>query len=129
MKHSRREFFKISGGALGAMAVPSEAVKASAQEAAAIVEMDASGGSVSVSPVEGVAGEHGTWTVSYRVGSKGIKQHGGVRVQLPDSWHAGIRNSANRLQSSNPRGENYISSECSRAGVHQIGRASCRERV
>ena len=118
MKHSRRDFIKISSGALGAIAVPSAEVKASAREATAVVEMDTSGGSVSVSPAEGVAGEHGTWTVTYRVGPEGIKQHGGVRVQLPDSWHAGIRNSANRLQSSNPGGENYISSKCSRAGVH-----------
>ena len=102
------------------MAVPSEAVKASPQgaAAAAIVEVDTSGGSVTVNPAEGVAGEHGTWTVTYRVGPNGIKQHGGVRVQLPDSWHAGIRNSANHLQSSNSHGENYISSQCSREGVH-----------
>ena len=116
MKHSRRDFIKISSGALGAMAVPSEAVKVAAQEtaAAAITETDKSGGSVTVSPAEGVAGEHGTWTVTYRVGPNGIKQHGGVRVQLPDSWHAGIRNSANRLQSSNSHAENYISARCSR---------------
>ena len=67
--------------------------------------------------MEGVAGEYGTWTVTCRAGPKRIKTHGGVRVQLPDSWHAGIRNSANRLQSSDPRGENYISARCSRAGV------------
>ena len=120
MKHSRRDFIKISSGALGAMAVPSETAKASAQTAAtaAITETDTSGGSVTVSPAEGVAGEHGTWTVTYQVGPNGIKQHGGVRVQLPDSWHAGIRNSANLLQSSNSHGENYISARCSRKGVH-----------
>jgi hypothetical protein len=89
MKRSHRDFIKISGGALGALAVPSEAVKASAQEAVAIVETDASGGSVTFGPVEGVGGEHGTWTVTHRVGPKGIKQRAGVRVQLPGSWHAG----------------------------------------
>lgn len=34
MKQFRRAFIKISSGTVGAMAVPSEAVKASAQEAA-----------------------------------------------------------------------------------------------
>lgn len=37
MDHSRRNFIKISSGALGAMVVPFEAAKVSAQEAAAIV--------------------------------------------------------------------------------------------
>lgn len=119
MKHSRRDFIKISSGALGAMAVPSEKAESSPPETStsAILEQDTSGGSVIVSPTEGVAGEHGTWTVTYRVGRNGIRQHGGVRVELPDSWHSGIRNSANRLQSSDPREENYISARCSRDGV------------
>jgi len=38
-------------------------------------------------------------------------------VQLPDSWHSGIRNSANRLQASDPNGDNYVSAHCSRAGI------------
>ena len=119
MKHSRRDFMKISSGALGAIAVPAEKVNASPQQpsSAAITEQDTSGGSVTVNPAEGVAAHYGTWTVTYRAGRNGIRQNGGIRVQLPDSWHAGIRNSANRLQSSDPRGENHVSARCSRDGV------------
>lgn len=120
MKHTRRRFFKLSAGTMGALTLspaPSEAVASGDRTSPPLLEPDASGGSVSVSPSEGIAGEHGTWTVSYQVGRNGIRRHGGVRVQLPDSWHAGIRNSANRLQSSDPRGENYISARCSREGV------------
>jgi Protein of unknown function (DUF3604) len=119
MKHSRRDFIKISSGAVGATAVPSERADAAppAPPKGAILEEDTSGGSVAVNPAEGVAGKHGTWTVTYRVGRNGIRLHGGVRVELPDSWHSGIRNSANRLQSDDPHEENYISARCSRAGV------------
>lgn len=44
MKHSRRNLIKISSRALGAMVVPSKAMKASAQEVSAIVEVDTSSG-------------------------------------------------------------------------------------
>ncbi|MGH9373490.1 MAG: hypothetical protein ACRD15_18370, partial [Vicinamibacterales bacterium] len=74
-------------------------------------------GAVTVSPDAGVAGNYGTWTVTYRVGAKGIAEGGGVRVQLPDSWHAGDRNSANPLQATNPRGDHYVSGRSSREGV------------
>jgi hypothetical protein len=105
---------------MGALAVPGKKPLAAAEEEPAnraALEQDTSGGTVTVHPSEGVAGEFGTWTVTYQVGKNGIRQHGGIRVQLPDSWHAGIRNSANRLQSSDPRGDNYITARCARAGV------------
>ncbi len=38
-------------------------------------------------------------------------------MQLPDTWHAGLRNSANRLQASDPADDHYVSAEASRAGV------------
>ena len=38
-------------------------------------------------------------------------------MQLPDTWHAGLRNSANRLQATDPAGDHYVSAEASRAGV------------
>lgn len=75
------------------------------------------GGVVSVSPEAGVAGHFGTWTVTYRVGTAGIAEGGGVRVQLPDTWHAGDRNSANPLQATNPRGDHYITARSSRSDV------------
>jgi hypothetical protein len=74
-------------------------------------------GSVEVSPASGMAGVYGTWTVTYRVGAGGIRKNGGIRVQLPDAWHAGVRNSANRLQSSDAASRNYISSYCSQPGI------------
>lgn len=118
---SRREFLKV--GATGALAsaagVPGllGAETAPGSERALPLEPDSSGGKVTVAPDDGVAGEFGTWTVTYEVGSNGIHRHGGICVQLPDSWAAGIRNSANRLQASEPGGDNYIASRCSRAGV------------
>jgi hypothetical protein len=74
-------------------------------------------GEVSVAPDSGVAGEYGTWTVTYRVGSTGIHAGGGVRVQLPDNWYYGPRKSPIVLQATEPNHSNYVSAKCSRAGV------------
>jgi hypothetical protein len=74
-------------------------------------------GEVRVSPDSSVAGNFGTWTVTYRVGASGIAEGGGVRVQLPDSWHAGDRNSANPLQATDPRRDHYVSARASRGDV------------
>ena len=63
---------------------------------------------VTVSPAFGVAGHYGTWTVTYTVGPGGIAPGGALRVQLPDTWHAGERNSANRLQASDPTDDHYV---------------------
>jgi len=63
---------------------------------------------VAVDPVFGIAGHYGTWTVTYTVGPGGIGPGGAVRVQLPDTWHAGERNSANRLQASDPTDDHYV---------------------
>ena len=72
---------------------------------------------VRVEPSFGVAGNFGTWTVTYEVGAAGLQRGGGVRVQLPDSWHSGERNSANRLQATDPTADHYVSARCSRADV------------
>jgi len=74
-------------------------------------------GLITVSPNWGVAGDYGTWTVTLRVGRVGIRQGGGIRVQLPDSWHAGDRNSANRLQATDPKTDHYVAAYCNRADV------------
>ena len=74
-------------------------------------------GSVSISPESGVAGEFGTWTVTYRVGSSGIQAGGGIRVQLPDAWHSGPRNSANSLQATEPGRDHYVHAVVSRDNV------------
>ena len=69
-------------------------------------------GKVEVTPNSGVAGEYGTWTVTYQAGGT-IKSGGGIRVQLPDAWHAGQRNSANRLQATAPAEPNFVTARCS----------------
>lgn len=75
------------------------------------------GGEVSVSPDSGVSGEFGTWTVQFQVGPKGIVEGGGIRVQLPDEWHSGPRNSANLLQSDSPAEDHYVSARTSHRDV------------
>jgi hypothetical protein len=74
-------------------------------------------GSASVTPAIGVAGQFGTWTVSYRVGPSGLRAGSTLRVELPDSWHAGARNSAQRLQATDPADEAYVTAFPSRTGV------------
>ncbi len=74
-------------------------------------------GSVRVSPASAVAGEYGTWTVAYTAGPRGVAEGGGVRVQLPASWHAVGRNSGHRLQASAPSEENFVAARCSNPDV------------
>ena len=73
--------------------------------------------SVRVDPQTGVAGHFGTWTVTYEVGASGLRRGGTVRIQLPDTWHAGERNSANRLQATDPTADHYVGVRVSRPGV------------
>ena len=77
-------------------------------------------GTVSVSPEWGISGEFGTWTVSYVVGRDGIDTGGGIRVQLPDDWHSGPRNSANRLQATDPAEEHYVSASTADGSVELL---------
>ena len=51
-------------------------------------------GQVTVTPATGMAGEWGTWVVSYRVGTPGLAAGAAVRVQLPETWHVWYRNSS-----------------------------------
>ena len=70
-----------------------------------------------MTPDSGTSGEFGTWTVVYTVGAREILEGGGIRVQLPDAWHAGPRNSANRLQATDPTDDHFVSARASREGV------------
>jgi hypothetical protein len=74
-------------------------------------------GRVTVSPSAGIAGRYGTWRVRYTVGSVPVVVLGGIRVQLPEEWHAGIRNSAFRAQATQPREPGFIHGRSSRADV------------
>lgn len=82
-----------------------------------MVKEIATGGALRVEPDTGVAGERGTWTVLHTVGPEGIATGGGIRVELPDPWHSGPRNSALRLQATDPSGDYYVASHASREGV------------
>src|SRR5438309_446676 len=119
MEYSRRKFVRITSTAAGSMAAPMMAASGSTSSnwPAALPDMDPAEGTIALSPNHGTAGEYGTWTVTYRAGKSGIRKNGGIRVQLPDSWHSGIRNSANRLQASGPKADNYVSAHWSRAGI------------
>lgn len=119
MRQSRRNFIKWTSTAAGALAAPlqSSGTPLPAGAASVIPPMEAPEGTLSIKPNESTAAAFGTWTVTYWVGKSGLRQNGGIRVQLPDSWHSGIRNSANWLQSSEPSADNYVSSHCSRAGI------------
>lgn len=74
-------------------------------------------GSIAFEPSRAVVGEWGTFTLTYAVGDGAIEELGGIRVQLPEPWHAGIRNSAFRVQASQPREPNHVAAHCSRPGV------------
>lgn len=70
-----------------------------------------------VEPNVGLAGEWGTWVVHVRVGETGISTGGGLRVQLPDSWHAWYRNSAKRVQATDPYSPQFVAARCTSEGV------------
>ncbi|MEQ8765480.1 MAG: DUF3604 domain-containing protein [Planctomycetota bacterium] len=72
---------------------------------------------VEISPETAIAGEVGTWTVGIRVGDGGIETGGALRVQMPDAWHSGPRNSATPLQASDPKRAQYVTAKTSRDGV------------
>lgn len=74
-------------------------------------------GGISVNPDWGIAGEYGSWTVTYQVGAEGLAEGSAVRVQLPDAWHADDRNSAYPLQATRPTADHYISARTSRPDV------------
>lgn len=76
-----------------------------------------SAGNVSAAPDTGIAGEFGAWSVTYEVGDGGIATGGGIRVQLPDAWHAGPRNSANRLQATDAADDHFVLMYSSREDV------------
>lgn len=79
--------------------------------------VEASSPDVRVEPFRGTAGEFGTWTVRVRVPEGGVRPGGHVRVQLPDTWHAGARNSATPLQASEPTADHHVTARASREGV------------
>ncbi|MDE2992674.1 MAG: hypothetical protein OXU67_02225, partial [Chloroflexota bacterium] len=74
-------------------------------------------GQVKVTPATGVAGEWGTWVVSYRVGAPGLAAGAAVRVQLPETWHVWYRNSSHGTQSTDPAADNYVTARCAKPGV------------
>lgn len=74
-------------------------------------------GTYAIAPDVAVSGVYGTWVVTYTAGAEGIAAGGGIRVELPDEMHAGPRNSAYRVQASDPAADQYVTASCSREGV------------
>lgn len=70
-------------------------------------------GRATAAPTVWAAGEWGTLNVRFEVGARGIRLGGGIRVQLPDTWHAWFRNSAKGVQSTNPSAPHYVTARCS----------------
>ncbi|MBI1390994.1 MAG: DUF3604 domain-containing protein [bacterium] len=70
----------------------------------------------SITPDYGVAGEYGSWTLHLRL-NETLDTGGVLRAEFPDVWFSGPRNSANRLQSTDPKGDFYVSADCSNSGV------------
>jgi hypothetical protein len=68
-------------------------------------------------PPTASAGAWGTWVLDVTVGQGGITTGGGLRCQLPDSWHAYMRNGAKGMQSEDEVSPNYVSAETPRPDV------------
>ncbi|MGH2367524.1 MAG: hypothetical protein ACRDI2_04940, partial [Chloroflexota bacterium] len=74
-------------------------------------------GRVSVTPDRGRVGEWGTWTVRFTAGEGGITAGGGIRIALPDRWNQWWRNSARRVQATEPAEPFYVSAHAGRGDV------------
>jgi len=74
-------------------------------------------GTVTISPDTGQVGTWGTWIATLTVGAGGIATGGGLQMSLPVRWHQWIRNSARRLQTTDPTDAFYVSVKTSRANV------------
>jgi len=118
VSQSRRNFIIMTSSA-GTLAAPVQSTATPpGRRTSVLPPMEVPEGTITVTPVQSTAAAYGTWTVTYRSGKSGVRRNGGIRVQLPDSWHSGIRNSANRLQASDPAADNYVSSHCSCTGIN-----------
>jgi len=82
-----------------------------------MVSGDSAEASARVDPNSGISGRYGTWSVTVTVRDR-VTSGGGIRVQLPDAWHAGPRNSANRLQATDPTRDHYVTALCSNDDVN-----------
>lgn len=74
---------------------------------------------ITVTPAVSVAGAWGTWRLRFTIGAGGIAPGGGLRVQLPNTWHAWMRNSAKGVHTEDPSAANYVTARAFRtdAGV------------
>ena len=78
---------------------------------------DAQLGSVTISPDTGEVGTWGTWVAAFTVGTGGIATGGGIQMSLPVRWHQWIRNSARKMQTTDPTDAFYVSARTSRSDV------------
>lgn len=75
-------------------------------------------GTATLTPTTATAGEYGTWNIIYTIGPEGIAANGGLRVQMPDVFHAGPRNSAIALQHIDSTFPNYITATSSNTNAN-----------
>jgi hypothetical protein len=74
-------------------------------------------GSAGISPDRGRIGEWGTWTVRFVAGAEGLRRGGAVQVELPERWHQWWRNSARRVQATDPTAPCFVSAVAGQPGV------------
>ncbi len=70
-------------------------------------------GVATVTPAHAIAGETNTWRLRFQVGAGGIQPGGGIKAQLPDSWHMGERMTAKPVHSTDPGAANFVAGSCS----------------
>ncbi|HEX2513671.1 MAG TPA: DUF3604 domain-containing protein [Chloroflexota bacterium] len=74
-------------------------------------------GSASINPDRGRIGEWGTWTVRFVAGADGLRRGGAIQVELPERWHQWWRNSARRVQATDPAAPCFVSAGAGQPGV------------
>ena len=70
----------------------------------------------SMDPATAVAGHYGTWNVQL-VADDTLPTGTAIRIQLPDTWHAGARNSAIPLQATRPSDDHFVRAHTETQGV------------
>lgn len=82
-----------------------------------VAPADLSLGHVGITPDRGRAGEWGTWTVRFTIGTVGMQRGGGIQVALPNRWHQWRRNASRRLQATEPEEPFFVSARAGRSAV------------
>ncbi|MCI0625605.1 MAG: hypothetical protein L0387_28825, partial [Acidobacteria bacterium] len=74
-------------------------------------------GTAKLSPSRSRVNSVGTWTVTYTVGTSGLKEGGGIKVQFPVSWFSHAFSNIKAVQHDNPDKNHYVTVQASRQDV------------